>query len=163
VDAARSDPPMPRARACARAAQRREQERLARRRERWLWRRERRERRDEEFRLREQQGLSPQVTSEDSLEEEEEKEDDRGRAFLERWEPTPPLPEAAEAARERAQGHPPQGGPQLKRSGPQRHWCASQRHPRTRQRCLEARRRRRRPHPQRLLSPRGRGSTASPP
>jgi hypothetical protein len=50
----------------AHAAQRQEQERVARRMERRLRRRERREGRDEEFRLREQHGLSPPATSEDS-------------------------------------------------------------------------------------------------
>jgi hypothetical protein len=53
VNAARSDPPTPRSRAHARGAQRREQERVARRRERNTWRRECREQRSEEFRLRE--------------------------------------------------------------------------------------------------------------
>jgi hypothetical protein len=43
----------------ARAAQRREQERVARKKERGIRRRERREQRDKEFRLREQQGLPP--------------------------------------------------------------------------------------------------------
>jgi hypothetical protein len=73
---------------------------VARKRERRLRRRECRERRDEEFRLREQQGLSPQVTSEDSSSEEDEEEDDGGQALPDRWEPTPPSPEAAEAVRE---------------------------------------------------------------
>jgi hypothetical protein len=58
VNTARSDPPTPRARARAHAAQRREQEWAAHKKERRIWRRERRERRSEEFRLREQQGLS---------------------------------------------------------------------------------------------------------
>jgi hypothetical protein len=62
VNAARSDPPTPRAQ--ARAAQRREQERAARKKERGIRRRERREQIDEEFRLREQQGLSPPATPE---------------------------------------------------------------------------------------------------
>jgi hypothetical protein len=53
VNAARSDPPTPRAQAHARATQRREQERAARKRERSIQRREHRERRSEEFRLRE--------------------------------------------------------------------------------------------------------------
>jgi hypothetical protein len=58
VNVARSDPPTPRSRACARAAQGREQERAARKKERSIRRRERREQRGKEFRLREQQGLS---------------------------------------------------------------------------------------------------------
>jgi hypothetical protein len=44
--------------------QRREQERAARKRERSIRRRERRERKSEEFRLREQQGLSSPRTEE---------------------------------------------------------------------------------------------------
>jgi hypothetical protein len=59
VDAARSDPPTPRARAAARATQRREQERVARARERGIKWRERREMQSEEYRLREQQGVPP--------------------------------------------------------------------------------------------------------
>jgi hypothetical protein len=55
----RPHPKPERARACA--AQRREQERAARK-ERGIRRRERREQRGEEFRLLEQQGLSPPVT-----------------------------------------------------------------------------------------------------
>jgi hypothetical protein len=54
VDAARSDPPTPRARVRTRAAQRWEQERAARKKEKRIRRRERREQKDEEFRLREQ-------------------------------------------------------------------------------------------------------------
>jgi hypothetical protein len=54
VNVARSDPPTPRAQACARAAQRREQEQAARKKERSIQRQERREWRSEEFRLREQ-------------------------------------------------------------------------------------------------------------
>jgi hypothetical protein len=53
VSAAKSEPPTPRSHALARAAQQRERERVARRRERETWHRERRERRSEEFRLRE--------------------------------------------------------------------------------------------------------------
>jgi hypothetical protein len=64
----------------ARAAQRREQERAARKKERRTRQWERREQRVEEFRLREQQGLSPPATSEYlSSGEEEEEESDRGR------------------------------------------------------------------------------------
>jgi hypothetical protein len=87
VNAARSDPPMPRAR--------------ARKKEKGIRRRERRERRSEEFRLRELQGLSSPATSEfSSSDEEEEEESDGGRAPPERWEPSPPSPRAAEAAEE---------------------------------------------------------------
>jgi hypothetical protein len=103
VDAARSDPPTPRARAHARAAQRQEQERVARKKEKRIRWRERREQCDEEFRLREQQGLSPPATSEDSSSGEEE-ESDGGRTLPERWEPSPPSPRAAEAAEEIAPG-----------------------------------------------------------
>jgi hypothetical protein len=93
MNTARSDLPIPRARARTRAAQRREQERAARKKERSIRRRERREQRSEEFWLREQQGLSSPGTSEysSSGEEEEEEESDGSRAPPERWEPSPPL------------------------------------------------------------------------
>jgi hypothetical protein len=105
VNAARSDPPTPRAQARPRATQRQEQERAARKKE-WSIRRwERQEQRNEEFRLREQQGLSSPGTSEYSLsDEEEEEESDGGRAPPERCEPSPPSPRAAEAAEETALG-----------------------------------------------------------
>jgi hypothetical protein len=74
MNVARSDPPTPRSHAHARAAQRREQERVARRRERNMRRRERREQRSEEFWLREQQGLSSPGTEEYSSSDEEEEE-----------------------------------------------------------------------------------------
>jgi hypothetical protein len=64
VNAAWSDPPTPRAQARACVAQRQEQERATRKKERSIRRRERREQRSEEFRLREQQGLSSLGTSE---------------------------------------------------------------------------------------------------
>jgi hypothetical protein len=86
-------------------AQRREQERAARKRERSIRRWERRERRSEEFRLREQQGLSSPGTEEySSSGEEEEEERDGGRAPPERWEPSPPSPRAAEAGEEMTPG-----------------------------------------------------------
>jgi hypothetical protein len=91
MNAARSDPPTPRSRARARVAQRQEQERAGRKRERSIRRRERRERRSEEFRLREQQGLSSPGTEEYSSLGEAEEESDGGRAPLERWEPSPPF------------------------------------------------------------------------
>jgi hypothetical protein len=76
VDAARSDPPTPRAR--ARAAQRREQE-LAARKERRIRQWERREQRDKEYRLCEKQGLSsPSASEYSSSGEREEEESDRG-------------------------------------------------------------------------------------
>jgi hypothetical protein len=79
-------------------AQRREKERATRKKEKRIRWRERREQRSEEFRLREQQGLSLPVTSKySSSEEEEEEESDGGRALPERWEPAPPSPSAAEA------------------------------------------------------------------
>jgi hypothetical protein len=62
VSAAKFEPPTPRSRALAHAAQWRERERVARRRERNVRHRERRERRSEEFWLREQQGLSSPET-----------------------------------------------------------------------------------------------------
>jgi hypothetical protein len=54
--------------------------------------------RSEEFRLREQQGLSSPGTEEYSSsseeeEEEGEEEEDRGRFLPDRWEPAPPSPE----------------------------------------------------------------------
>jgi hypothetical protein len=63
---------------------------MTHRRERSIRRRERRERRSEEFRLREQQGLSSLGTEEYSSSGEEEEESDGGRAPPERWEPSPP-------------------------------------------------------------------------
>jgi hypothetical protein len=104
VDATRSDPPTPRARARARTAQRREQESAARKKEKRIRRRERREQRDEEFRLREQQGLSPLTTLEDSSSGEEEEESDGGQALPNRWEPSPHSPRATEAAEVIAHG-----------------------------------------------------------
>jgi hypothetical protein len=78
VNAKRSDPPTPRAR--ARAAQRWELERAARKKEKRIRRREHREQRSEEFWLHEQQGLSSPVTSEYSSSDEEEGSDG-GRAL----------------------------------------------------------------------------------
>jgi hypothetical protein len=103
VNAARSDPPTPRARAAARAAQRREQEREARRKERMNRRREHREQESEEYRLHEQQGLSPPATLENSSSEEvEEGESDGGWAPAERWDPPPPSPRVIEVAKKQA-------------------------------------------------------------
>jgi hypothetical protein len=83
VNAARFDPPTPRARARMRVAQRRKQERAARKKERRTRRWERREQRDEEFPLRERQGLSPPATSEYlSSGEGEEEESDEGAGPL---------------------------------------------------------------------------------
>jgi hypothetical protein len=67
----------------------------------------RRERRSEEFRLREQQGLCSPGTEEYSSsgeEEEEEEESDGGRSPPERWQPSPPSPRAVEAAEETVPG-----------------------------------------------------------
>jgi hypothetical protein len=91
VSAAKSEPPTPRSCALTRAAQQRERERVARKKERATRHRERRERRSEEFRLREQQGLSSPGTEEysSSDEEEEEEEEVRGQALPDRWEPAP--------------------------------------------------------------------------
>jgi hypothetical protein len=73
----------------------------------------------------------------------------RGAAPPERWEPAPPSPRAVEAAEEQAPGAgAPPGGLQKRRRAPRRH--------------LGARQWRRRPPPQRLSIPRGRGSGASP-
>jgi hypothetical protein len=87
VDVARSDPPTHRARVTARTAHRREQERAAREKERRIRRRECREQQSEEYRLREQQGLSfpgtpANSSSSSTKEEEEEEESDGGRAPL---------------------------------------------------------------------------------
>jgi hypothetical protein len=65
MSAAKSEPPTPRSRALAR-------ERVACRRERATRHRVRRERRNEEYRLREQQGLSSPGTEEYSSSDEEE-------------------------------------------------------------------------------------------
>jgi hypothetical protein len=70
VSAAKSEPPTPRSCALARTAQQRE--RVARKKERATQHRERRERRSEEFRLCEQQGLSSPGTEEYSSSDEEE-------------------------------------------------------------------------------------------
>jgi hypothetical protein len=99
VSTAKSEPPTPRSRALARVAQQRERERVVRRRERATRHRERRERRSEEFRLREQQGLSSPGTEEySSSDEEEEEEEVRGQVLPDRWEPAPPPPESAPVA-----------------------------------------------------------------
>jgi hypothetical protein len=65
---------------------------VARRKERKTWHRERHERRSEEFRLREQQGLSSLGTEEYSPSdaEEEEEEEVRGQVLPDRWERAPP-------------------------------------------------------------------------
>jgi hypothetical protein len=65
-----------------------------RKKERRIRRRERLEKRDEEFRLREQQGLFPPVTSEYSSSEEEEEEECDGGVLPERWQLAPPLTES---------------------------------------------------------------------
>jgi hypothetical protein len=75
VNAARLDPPTPRARAAGRAAQRREQERAARTKEKRLRRQERLEQYNEEYRLCEQQGLSPPLALANSSSDEEEESD----------------------------------------------------------------------------------------
>jgi hypothetical protein len=58
LSAAKSNPPTPRSRALGRAAQQREREWAARKKERATRHREHRERRNEEYRLCEQQGIS---------------------------------------------------------------------------------------------------------
>jgi hypothetical protein len=82
LSAAKSVPPTPDSRALGRAAQQRERERAARKRERTRRHRERRERRSEEYRLREQQGLSSPGTEEYSSSEGDEEEETGGRASL---------------------------------------------------------------------------------
>jgi hypothetical protein len=73
---------------------------VVRKRERDAWHRERRERRSEEFRLCEQQGLSSPGTEEysSSDKEEEEEEEVREQVLPDRWEPAPPSPEPAPVA-----------------------------------------------------------------
>jgi hypothetical protein len=71
---------------------------VAPRRERDARHRERREWRREEFRLREQQGLSSPGTeeyssSDEEEEEEEEEEEVREQVLPDRWEPAPPSPD----------------------------------------------------------------------
>jgi hypothetical protein len=99
MHAVRSDPPTPRARSAACAAQRREQKWAACAKERKIRQRERPKQYDEEYRLLEQQGLSPPLAP-SNLSSEEEEESDRGGATPERWHPPPPSPRAAEAAAE---------------------------------------------------------------
>jgi hypothetical protein len=89
VSAAKSDPPTPRSHALAHAAQQRERERVDRGRARDARHRKRWERRSEEFRLCEQQGLSSPETEEYSSSDEEEEEEDRGQVLHGRWEPAP--------------------------------------------------------------------------
>jgi hypothetical protein len=87
------------------------QERETREKERRIRWRESREQRDEEYRLREQQGLSPSATSKySSSGGGEEDESDRGQPPSERWDPAPPSPRAAEAAKEQAPGEAPTAG-----------------------------------------------------
>jgi hypothetical protein len=79
LSAAKSVPPIPDSRAVRRAAQQRERERAAHKKERARWHRERRERRSEEYRLCEQQGLSSPGTEEYSSSEGDEEEETGGR------------------------------------------------------------------------------------
>jgi hypothetical protein len=129
--------------------------------ERRIRRRERLEQRDEEFRLSEQQGLSPLATSEYSSSGGEEKEEsDGGRA---------PLRGGSLRRRRRSKRlgqerkRPPPGGLRKRRCMPRRYRRALRsyrrvlrRHPGVRQWRLPLR-------PQHPSSPRGRGSGASPP
>jgi hypothetical protein len=95
VSAARSNPPTPRARSAGHAAQ--QWERAARTKERRIRRRECPEQYNEEYRLREQQGLSPLLALANSLSDEEE-ESYGGQAIPDTWEPAAPSPRAEEAA-----------------------------------------------------------------
>jgi hypothetical protein len=104
LSAAKSVPPTPDSRALGRAAQQRERERAARKRERARWHSERRERRSEEYRLREQQGLSSLGTEEYSSSEEDEQEEAGGQGPSDRWEPSPLSPEPTPAARAASPG-----------------------------------------------------------
>jgi hypothetical protein len=80
LSAAKSIPPTPDSRAVRRASQQRERERVARKKERARRHRECRERRSEEYRLREQQGLSSPGTEEYSSSEGDQKEETGGQA-----------------------------------------------------------------------------------
>jgi hypothetical protein len=93
VHAARSDQLTPRAQAAGRAVQQRERERAALTKEKKIWRKERLDRYNEEYRLREQQGLSPLTVLANSLSDEEE-ESDGEQITSDRWEPVPPSPRA---------------------------------------------------------------------
>jgi non-ribosomal peptide synthetase component F len=97
VDTTRSDPPRPRARVAARAAQRWEQERAACRKERRIRWRERRERESEEYRLCEQQGLPPGDVGELIVVIGGGRRERPGVGPHERWNPPPPSPRVAEA------------------------------------------------------------------
>jgi hypothetical protein len=78
LNAAKSVPPTPDSRAVGRASQQQEWERAVRKKERARRHRERRERRSEEYRLREQQGLSSPGTEEYSSSEGDEEEETGG-------------------------------------------------------------------------------------
>jgi hypothetical protein len=93
---------MPRARAATRATQRQEQEKAACKKERRIRRRERWEQQDEEYRLREQQGLSPLSDSGELIVGRGGGRGERQGAPPERWNPPPPSPRVAEAAEEQA-------------------------------------------------------------
>jgi hypothetical protein len=97
VQATRSDPSTPWAHATGRAAQQREREREALAKERRIRWRERLEQYNEEYRLREQQGLSPPPALANSSSDEEEESNGEQTTF-DRWEPGPPSPRAEGAA-----------------------------------------------------------------
>jgi hypothetical protein len=112
VSTARSDPPTPQARAAGRAAQQREQERAARAKEKRIRRWERLEQHNEEYRLREQQGLSPPLAPANSSSDEEES--DGERTTSDKWEPALPSSRAEETVVELALvagAEPPATGP----------------------------------------------------
>jgi hypothetical protein len=101
VQAVRSDPPTPRARAAARAAQRLEHERVARAKERRISWREHREQHSEEYQLREQQD-SPLRRRRCGHHRTRRRRGAAGGVPLERWIPPAPSPRATEAAVELA-------------------------------------------------------------
>jgi hypothetical protein len=96
VHVARSDPPTPLSQVAGRAAQEREQERAALAKERKIRRRERLEQYNEEHWLREQQGLSPPPALANSLSDEEESNEEWTTSN--RWEPAHPSAQAEGAA-----------------------------------------------------------------
>jgi hypothetical protein len=93
MSTARSDPPTHRTRAVGHAAQQWEQKWAERAKEKRIRRREHLEQYNEEYRLCEQQGLSPLPALVNSSSDEAE-ESDGGRAIHDRWEPVPPSPRA---------------------------------------------------------------------
>jgi hypothetical protein len=96
VHVAQSDSPTPRSQAAGRAAQQQERDRATLAKERRIRQEERLDQYNEEYWLREQQGLSPLPALANSSSHEEES--DGGRSTSDRWEPAPPSPRVEGAA-----------------------------------------------------------------